>query len=412
MALPLCAYIDPMSGSTILYLAAGLFAALFYGLRGFFYRLVNLWKGRGFITRDSIKNCDIIFYSEGKQYWHVFLPIIKALEKKNVNCAYLTSDKMDPGLEYESEFVYSHYLGGMAQSWSYLNNIQATVVIMTTPQLDIMTLKKSKGVKHYSHVLHSPTDIHTYRKFAFDYFDSVLCSGPYQIKSIRDIERIRKSEPKLLLETGLTYFDIMSQTYTPSIKEKSNDKTVVLIAPTWQPFCILNRFGIELIDLLLSSEQFHILLRPHPQSYVSYPDVVKEIEDRFCEREDFEIDKNASGIDSLNRADVMISDVSGVVFDFAFIHDKPVVFFDVPFTGKGMEASNLSHTAWELQVREHLGALVDEDKLSDIAKIVKDVVEYPPVGKIDQLRTSSVYNFGRAGEKAAEQILDILESVK
>lgn len=412
MALPLCAYIDPMSGSTILYLLAGLFAALFYGLRGFFYRLINLWKGRGFVTRDSINNCDIIFYSEGKQYWHVFSPIIEALERRNVNCAYLTSDKMDPGLDHESDLVYTHYLGGMAQSWSYLNNLHGSIVIMTTPQLDIMTLKRSKGVKHYSHVLHSPTDIHSYRKFAFDYFDSVMCSGPYQIRSIRDMEKIRNSKPKLLLETGLTYFDVMSESVKSSEVSDGKDKPIVLIAPTWQPYCILNRFGLELIELLLDSEQFHVLLRPHPQSYISYPEVVKEVETRFIGRADFELDKNASGIESLKKSDVMISDVSGVVFDYAFIYEKPVIFFDVPFTGKGMEASNLSHTAWDLDVREQMGALIDEKMLPRIADIVKGIVDNPPEGKIQDLRDSSVYNFGKSGEKAADQILEILESVK
>lgn len=410
MTLPIYAYIDPMSGSTILYLAAGIFAALFYGLRGFFYRLLNLWKGRGFVTEESIKDCDIIFYSEGRQYWNVFLPVIEELERRGVPCAYLTSDKNDPGLSHESNSTFTHYLGGMAQSWSYLNNLQATMVVMTTPQLDIMTLKRSKGVKHYSHILHSPTDIHSYRKFAFDYFDSVLCSGPYQIKSIKAMEEVRKSNPKKLYKTGLTYYDVMLRNKKKELA--NNSKPVVLVAPTWQPYCILNRFGLELIEKLLESKDYHVLLRPHPQSYVSYPDVVNDIEMNYSANKDFEIDKNASGDESLHRADIMISDISGVAFDFSFIHDKPVVFFDVPFSGKGMDASNLSHTAWDMDVRDQMGALIDENDIHRVGDIINKILNDSKGSKLNSLKESSIYNFGQAGPKAADQILEILETTK
>lgn len=398
-----------MSGSTILYVAAGLFATIFYGLRGFFYRFVNFWKGRGFVSEDSIKDCSIVFYSEGKQYWNVFLPIIQELDSKGVKSAYLSSDNNDPGLEYESGNLYTHYLGGMAQSWSYLNNLKADLVVMTTPQLDIMTLKKSKNVKHYCHVLHSPSDVHTYRKFAFDYFDSVICSGPYQVKAIRELEKVRGSHKKELFKSGLTYFDVMVKEIDSNIE---SDKPVVLIAPTWQPFCILNRFGEDLINELLKESKYHVILRPHPQSYVSFPDVVKNIEHKFGSNSNFEIDKNASGASSLARADVMISDISGVVFDFAFVYEKPVILFDVPFEGLGMEKSNISWEPWDVSVRDKMGALLKEENLKDINTTIDSILSSPVKTQLKSFRDESVYNYGKAGAAAAQDLLNILRNIK
>ena len=408
---PLFAYIDPMSGSTILYVVAGFLAAIFYGLRGFFYRLVNLWQGRGFSSRDSIDGCDIVFYSEGKQYWQVFQPVIEALEKREIRSAYLTSGKDDPGLEYESSWLSSQYLGGMAQSWAFLNNLRAPVLIMTTPQLDIMTLKRSRGVRHYGHLLHSPTDIHSYRKYAFDYFDSVFCCGPYQISSIRQMEEVRQSAPKLLLETGLTYYDSMIKTLEGN-DQFSHGKPVLLVAPTWQPFCIINRFGPALFRTLLENRSYQVIFRPHPQSFVSFPDVIKEIEELFRSDELFEIDKQASGALSLQRADVMITDVSGVALDFAFLQKKPIIFFDVPFDGKGMEASNLDSQSWDLTIRDQLGALLQEDELDKLNDVLKQMITDPPVEDLQKLRDSNFYNWGKAGEIAADQILEIVEQLK
>src|SRR6056297_1729779 len=96
-------YIDPASTSAILYILVALFATLAFFLRGFFYKLKNLVMGKGFVNSKDFENTDIIFYSEGKQYWPVFLPVIRSLEKKGVPCAYLTSDKDDPGLGHTSE---------------------------------------------------------------------------------------------------------------------------------------------------------------------------------------------------------------------------------------------------------------------------------------------------------------------
>ena len=407
---PVSAYIDPMSGSTILYVAAGFFAALFYGLRGFFYRLVNLWKGRGFSPLSSNDDHAMVFYSEGRQYWNVFLPIIEALEKKKIKTLYLTSSNDDPGLQYQSDYLDTRYLGTMVQSWVALNHLRANLVVMTTPQLDIMTLRRSRHVKHYAHVLHSPTDIHSYRKFAFDYFDSVLCSGPYQIESIREMEKHRKSHKKLLLETGLTYYDVLARQLQNSMAIE-NQRPVVLVAPTWQPFSIMNRFGEELIDRLLSIDKYQVILRPHPQSYVSFPEIIASLEQRFQGREYFDIDRRASGAQSLQQADLMISDISGAVFDIAFLRQKPVLFFDVPFSGKGMEAANLEHPAWDMDIRSSLGLLCKEDDLQRLEQHI-DAILAKPSDDLLQIKDQSLFNFGRAGEKAAEQLLNILQEIE
>ena len=72
-------YIDPASTSALLYIIIALVATLGFALRGFFYKVKNLILGKGFINSNDFEDIDIIFYSEGKQYWHVFSPIIKAI---------------------------------------------------------------------------------------------------------------------------------------------------------------------------------------------------------------------------------------------------------------------------------------------------------------------------------------------
>ncbi len=404
-------YIDPASTSALLYIIIALAATLAFALRGFFYKVKNLILGKGFINSNDFKDTDIIFYSEGKQYWPVFLPIIKALENKGTACAYLTSDKDDPGLDYKSEFYGCKFIGNLTMTSVYLNKLKAKFVGMTTPQLDVMMIRRSKNVQHYGHIVHAPIDVFTYRKFAFDYFDSVFCSGSHQIEGIKKLEEKRGTDKKLLLETGLTYYDIMMDEVRnmPSIEKKNK---VVLVAPTWKEYSITNRFGVEFFKNLLNNSNYDVIFRPHPQSYVSFPEIIGEIEKEFENEPRLSIDRQPLGTESMAKADLMISDLSGVFWDFAFLYSKPVLLLKTEFdTIEGFEGSELNYEMWEMRERSKLGKIFDENDITNINNIVTELLENPPSMQLQELKEESVYNFGKAGKVAANQIMEIVNNL-
>ncbi len=404
-------YIDPASTSALLYIIIALVATLGFALRGFFYKVKNLILGKGFVNSNDFENTDIIFYSEGKQYWSVFLPVIEALEQKKVHCAYLTSDKDDPGLNHKSEFYGSKFIGNLTMTSVYLNKLKAKFVGMTTPQLDVMMIRRSKNVDHYGHIVHAPIDIFTYRKFAFDYFDSVFCSGPHQIKGIKKLEEKRETHKKLLLETGLTYYDIMINEVKAFAKPEKKNK-VVLVAPTWKEYSIINRFGAAFFENLLKNSTYDIILRPHPQTYVSFPELIKNIETQFKNEPRITIDRNPLGTESMAKADLMIGDLSGVFWDFAFLYSKPILLLKTEFDSiEGFEGSELDYEMWEMRERPRLGKIFDENDIDNISNIVNDLLTNPPSMQLEELKNESVYNFGKAGEIAAEQILNIIKNI-
>ena len=404
-------YIDPASTSALLYIVIAIGATLAFALRGFFYKIKNLILGKGFKNTNEFENIDIVFYSEGKQYWHVFSPIIKALEKKQVECVYLTSDQTDPGLEYKSEYVKSKYIGNLTMTSVYLNKLKAKFVGMTTPQLDVMMLRRSKKVEHYAHIVHAPIDVFTYRKFAFDYFDSVFCSGPHQIEGIRKLEEKRGTKKKLLLETGFTVYDVMLNDIK-NLPEPKKERPIVLVAPTWKEYSIINRFGVQFFDSLLKNDSYDIILRPHPQTYVSHPKLIAEIEEKYNNNPRITIDRNPLGTESMHKADLMISDLSGVFWDFAFLYSKPVLLLKTNFESiEGFEGSELDYEMWEMRERNRLGKQFDENDIDNISEIVKDLLDNPPLNELEELKNSSVFNFGKAGEVAANQILEIINDI-
>ena len=404
-------YIDPASTSALLYIIIAVAASLAFALRGFFYKMKNLILGKGFKNSNEFDDIDIVFYSEGKQYWHIFSPIIKALEKKNIECVYLTSDQEDPGLEYKSEFLKTKYIGNLTMTSVYLNKLKAKFVGMTTPQLDVMMLRRSKNVQHYAHIVHAPIDVFTYRKFAFDYFDSVLCSGSHQIEGIKKLEEKRGTDPKLLLETGFTVYDVMLEDIK-KIPKSDTGRPIVLVAPTWKEYSIINRFGVDFFENLLKDDSYDIILRPHPQTYVSHTKLIAEIEDKYKNEPRITIDREPLGTISMAKADLMISDLSGVFWDFAFLYSKPVLLLKTDFESiEGFEGSELDYEMWEMRERSRVGQIFDEKDLPNISDITKELLDNPPLNQLEELRNSSVYNFGNAGETAANQILDIVKDI-
>ena len=406
------AYLDPGTGSMLLSATLGVVFTLFYLIKGFYYKLVSLlYKLVGLNFKHKLSH-GLVFYSEGKQYWNTFRPTIEALDKLNIKLTYLTSDENDAGLHYESPNMTSQFIGTGNKAYTFLNMLEADVCVMTTPGLDVLQIRRSKGVKHYAHIIHAPTDAGIYKLFSFDYYDSVLCSGEHQIKSIRFLEALRNTEPKLLLKTGCPYMDVLGHKRANSKNISVNEKNRILIAPTWGINGSLQRFGIKLIKPLLEAG-YQVLIRPHPQSYMVEKEIIESIKSELKEYSNLSWDSNADGFMALSNTDLMISDLSGVVFDYAFIFEKPVISIKSELNLLGTEANDLPYDVWELGILNQVGQCIEADEIETLPKLIaKLLADNNQAGHLSSLRDQHIYNYMTSGEVAAKQLLKIQMSVQ
>jgi len=404
---PVFAYLDPGTGSMLLYFILGVIATFIYFIKGIFYKVKAFITGRKIDKglRD-LNGADILFYSESGNYWNVFLPVIEELEKRGIKSVYYTSGDKDPALETDFKYMSADYIGNDLTAFTLLNNIKVKIMIMTTPQLDVMHLKRSKNVEHYIHLIHAPTDALVYKKFAFDYFDSVMCSGQHQIESIRALEQKRDLPQKILYETGLTYYDVMYRDRKKYIKKE--EKRTVLVAPTWGSNGLLTKFGITPVKELLEAN-YHVILRPHPQIYISQKELMVEIEKELSIYSNLEIDRKLSGEASMGRSDVIISDISGIIFDFFFIYEKPVIVIKDIIEKGGLEAEDINNKIWESTILDKVAIPVNYNNIDTLPSIVDQLIDKDITEDIEQLRDQSLFNFPHAGSVAADQILEIIK---
>jgi len=352
---------------------------------------------------------EMVFFSESGNYWNTMAPIIKSLLKKDKSLTYLTMDKGDPGLQQDSDSTASFCLGGGMGLMYFMSMLRANLVIMTTPGLQTLTIKRSPAVKQYIHVVHSPTGVSFYRKHSFDHFDTVMCSGRHQIDEIRKLEKIRNSKTKNLLETGLPYMDISSSQLKNSREDRQKERTNILLAPTWGPNGALSRYRMRLIDVLVSTG-FDITIRPHPQQLKSEVSLINELKSESKKIDSVIWDLDSSGHNSMLRSNIMISDLSGIIFDYVFVYEKPVIALDYELDIKGFEHEDLlEDTIWEREISQSLGAVVTGDNLDILPEtIVSTLSRRNSRNEIRKLREASIFNFGHAGEAAAEQLIELL----
>ena len=389
-------YIDPGTGSMLIAAISGIIMTLIFSIRGFVYRSLYLISGKRYKGVNDYSD-QLVFYNEGANYWNVFKPVLDHYIMSGQKFTYLTSDKNDPGLKMDHTLCAAHYIGKMDHAFLVLNKLKATMCVMTTPQLNILRLKRSKDVKHYCHLAHSPIDVHGYKKFSFDYYDSVLCGNKFQITNLKQLEKERKSIEKQLFKTGCTYYDQF-----PEVAHSKGDS--ILLAPTWGDRTFLVRFGESIIEKLLEGKN-KVILRPHPQSWISDKEILSSIISKFESEDLLTIDKELDNSISLSKAKTVICDItSGIIYDFIFIHKKPVIAVDFSWGNGGYESSNIKNEPCTKFLLKEAGKTINADDISNINSIIRDL---KPISITEKVRDNHIINFGKAGPVAASQILNI-----
>jgi hypothetical protein len=415
-ALPVSAYIDPGTGSMLFSLLTGAAVTLFFFFKNIVIKikngslLVNKKKAR---AEGQGSRSFLAVYSEGKQYWNVFKPVLEELVRRNIPCTYYSSGEDDPGLLFESpEFIRKEFIGNGNAAYRTLNFLEADFCLMTTPSLDVYQLKRSPGVGHYAHILHMVTDAVTYRLFGLDYFDSVLLTGDYQKKDIRKLESLRGLPEKNLYVAGCTYLDVLAEHTAELPALSGNDKAVktVLVAPSWGANGILIRYGLKLLEPLAKTS-WQVIIRPHPQSLTVEKEQVENLKEALKPYANVEWNFDAENLKALSRADIMISDFSGVIFDYAFLFNRPVLYPRFDFDRRPYDAGDIEDELWTFRAIREIGVPVDEEKFSVIGEVLEGMLK--EAGKsegIKKLREEAWMYQGEAGKRIVNFIEDHLKN--
>ena len=313
-----------------------------------------------------------VIYSDHKRYWNVFKPVCDEFERRGIDLVYLTQSEDDPVLSQKYNHIKAEFIGEGNKGFARLNFLNAGILLSTTPGLDVYQWKKSRSVKWYVHIPHSVDDVPaTYRMFGTDYYDAFLTSGNHQEKVIRKLEQLRNLPPKEVVLTGSTYLDSMKAKKQMLPPLAQNENLVILLAPSWGKNGILSKFGSRFIDALIQTG-YQIVIRPHPQSVTSEKEMLDGLKEKYPQIE-WNFDNDNFNI--LNRADLLISDFSGVIYDFSLILNKPVIYADTDFDTLPYDADWLDEKIWSLRVLPKIGTKLEEKDFPDLKNVIENTLK-------------------------------------
>lgn len=394
-------YIDPGTGSMLFTVLIGIIGASIYSLRMILIKIRFRLTG-GKVEMNN-KKIPFVIFSDDKRYWNVFEPICREMDKRGVDIVYMTASADDSALDNKFTHVKAEYIGPINKAFTRLNFLNASVVISTTPGLDVYQWKRSKEVDYYVHIPHAASEITLYRMFGIDYYDAILLSGEYQKTDIRNLEKLRGLPEKDLHKIGIPYMDKMAARLEEVGEAPAHSRTV-LLAPSWGQSAIFGVYGGKIIDVLLKTG-YHVIIRPHPQSFSSEKDMIDKLMADYPESEQLEWNRDTDNFEVLRRSDILISDFSGVIFEFALIYDKPVIYTDPKFDVSLYDAWWLDTPLWTISALPRLGRQLSEDNFNNLKELIDECLTDPQYAEGRRQVKSETWEYSGAG---AERVVDYL----
>ncbi|MDP2228056.1 MAG: CDP-glycerol glycerophosphotransferase family protein [Moraxellaceae bacterium] len=397
---PALAYIDPGTGSALFYVVTGIVLSAYFALRSLYYRAIDLL----FSLRRLDQKCDLAIHCEDPRYESTFMPIIRQLAGRGIPVTLFTMYPRDGSYEPLPDGVVHKAIPAGMMGYAYLNNIEAVVLATTTPQLDVMTFRRSRRVRHYVMVQHALGESRYVRPYAYDYFDSVLCCGPVLKENIRKMEAIRETPAKRLYETGLPHYEVLRA--SAQCLPAPSGAPVVLVAPSWGPLSMFEAFGVDFVAAI--AQRYRVIVRPHPQMKVSQT----ELYERILALEGVEVDTGRTPEQAMAKAHILLSDISGIAHEFAFIHERPVLIVDQKERLGGLEGEVLGGGSELRRLCADFIVPMPPSEMPEILIHLERTLAGHSATRLVEVRGQVVYNFDTASEIAANQLEEIYQCEK
>lgn len=168
-----------------------------------------------------------------------------------------------------------------------------------------------------------------------------------------------------IIEVGYAKLDYLLD----SQKNNEKKRESILIAPTgidgFPELTIINKLE-KIIEELLSKTNFHIILRPHPRDRKH--EKYLYLKNKFTPNQRFSYDISENYFDTYSRSKLMITDLSGTAYTFAFLVLSPVIFLST--NEKKIEENEYSNYNFFLDRKKIGEVILDESQIINKIKLI------------------------------------------
>ena len=142
-------------------------------------------------------------------------------------------------------------------------------------------------------------------------------------------------------------------------------------------FClgfILNKYFLFLLKKKnfhsLMDNQFEVTLRFHPMTTRRKFEKIQILQKKYVNNNNFKLSSNMENKNDLYDNDILITDWSGISWEFSLMLGKPTIFVDIPKKIMNSDYYHFKNQALEITLREKIGFLFG---MNDYKKIVNKI---------------------------------------
>ena len=193
--------------------------------------------------------------------------------------------------------------------------------------------------------------------------------------------------------------------------EHPEHERTVLLAPSWGESGILSRFGEKLIDSLIETG-YKVIVRPHPQSFTSEKALVDKLMEKYNDTSKVTWNRDNDNFDVLYNSDILISDFSGVMFDYTLVFDKPILYTNTDFKKNPYDAFWIDEPLWTCEILPSLGLELNDENASHVKDLIDKCIEDSSFAEgRDKARSETWVHIGEGAERSVGFILKKLEEM-
>lgn len=350
----------------------------------------------------------IVFYSEKNGFYKYFKSVIEIiLRKTDIVIHYITSDPKDEVFALANDNFRVYYIGEN-KLIVLMMKMEADIVCMTMPDLQKYHIKRSmvKNDIEYVYIDHGIGSVNMMlRKHALDYFDTIFASNELAYQEIRAMEKTYNLKEKHLVKWGSGLIDNMIAAYNQREKTE-NEKKTILIAPSWQDGNLLDLCIEPILEQILKKD-YHVILRPHPQYVRHFEEKLLALKDRYKGYDNFELQLDFSSNDTVFNADVLMTDWSGIGYEYSFTTLKPTLFINTPMKVMNPDYEEIGVVPFDIEIRDQVGISVETDNLGTLGDVIDQLLEGKKYSKesMAEVRDKYLYNVSKSGPIGADYLI-------
>ncbi|MBO5551283.1 MAG: CDP-glycerol glycerophosphotransferase family protein, partial [Lachnospiraceae bacterium] len=289
--------------------------------------------------------------------------------------------------------------------------MNADVVCMTMPDLDNFHIKRSyvRDDVEYIFLQHGMGSNNLgCRRGCTDHFDTIFLAGVHQREEEEQIGALYRLKERTLVDVGYPLIDDMRREYNQA-EHKPNSRKKILIAPSWQKDNIIDKCLEEILDGL-AGKGYEIIVRPHPQEVRLKQDYMNTLKTKY-EPLGIEIQTDFTSNSPVLEADILITDWSGISWEYAFTTLRPILFINTPMKVMNPEYKRIETVPLNIRLRDKLGKSLELNELDRVGEVADYLLNHSGEYRvrIDELAHEFIYNLDGSARIGGEYIVSTIQ---